>query len=41
VIARVIVEIGDERVEADSAEQFAGIPLGVFDKPAQLFDQIT
>ncbi len=39
MIARVIVEIRDERVEADSAEQFAGILLGVFDNPAQFFDQ--
>ena len=39
VIARMIIEIRDERVEADAVEQFSGVAFRIRDHPPQLLDQ--
>jgi hypothetical protein len=37
----MIVDIGDKRVEADAAEEFLGVLLGVLDNPVQRSTRIT
>jgi len=39
VVARVIIKVGNEGVEANPSEEFAGVLFGFRDDAAELFDK--